>query len=68
MWAFFLGWFNKALMVGFAALVLKASGNDTKPSVQLRVKEMKKHARRMTMGAAGVVGFGSPAQGKAKAL
>ena len=67
-WAFFLGWFNKALMVGFAALVLKASGNDTKPSVQLRVKEMKKHARRMTMGAAGVVGFGSPAQGKAKAL
>ena len=73
MWAFFLNWFNKAVVAGFGALVLKASGSEAQPGVQNGVKIFKKHARRMSMGAghllseyAGITA--SPFKSKAKAL
>lgn len=50
-WAFCFGLFNKALTVGFGVLVLKASGTASQPGVQEGVQTLKKHARRMTMGA-----------------
>lgn len=50
-WAYFLGLSHKALTLAFGVLVLNASGSLAQPQVQQGVKQIKKQARRMTMGA-----------------